>query len=88
MQLHPSTYGLLERVKRESGSATREEALHKAILYYRDVWRKRRQNPNFYKDPYNLPHYRKPNEPCPWTEELARRKREWDLRPPDGGGTQ
>jgi hypothetical protein len=88
MKLRPKTYGLLERVQRESGSATREEALHKAILYYRDLWRKKRQDPNFYKDPNNLPHFRKPNEPCPWLAELQRRMKEADFRRKDGGAAQ
>jgi hypothetical protein len=87
LQLHPNTYALLERVQRESGSATREEALYKAILYYRDLWRKKRQDPNFDKTPNRLPYYRKPDEPCPRAAEFSRRLRERDARQ-DGGATE
>jgi hypothetical protein len=88
LRLDPSTYGLLERVVRESGSQTREEALHKAILYYQDHWLNMRKDPNFYKDPNHLPHYRKPDESCPSEAELKQRKAEVDTRSRDGGGQQ
>jgi hypothetical protein len=87
MRLHPSTYGLLERVQRESGAPTREEAFHRAILYYKQYWLKKRQDPNFYKNPNHVPHYRKPDEPCPRSAELKRRIKEADARSQDGGGT-
>ena len=55
---------LLDRVMRESGAKSREEALHRAILDYEQVWKKKRQQPDFYQHAHNLPIERKPDTPC------------------------
>lgn len=64
LRLNGSELALLERVTRESGARTREEALHRALVYYAQIWLKERQKPDFYQHEYNLPHLRKPDEPC------------------------
>lgn len=55
---------LLDRVVKESGARSREEALHRAILFYEQIWVKKRQKPDFFQHAYNLPPERKHNEPC------------------------